>query len=157
MSCLTDSETSTRWKKLITWWPGSSHDISCHNSKNWPQRNGNKPILELQVNCSLNNQDDADQITTWPISRWLSELTVLFLHVPTPSLWQKSSYPLIDGVGSCPLNMSSPPTPLLTASENKQTSLSTNLGSLLALEQRATGGPHFWLTVFGTNVGSAVF
>ena len=27
--------------KLITWWPDCSHDISYHNSKNWPQRNEN--------------------------------------------------------------------------------------------------------------------
>ena len=33
-----------------------------HNSKNWPQGNRNKPILELQINYSLNNQDDVDQI-----------------------------------------------------------------------------------------------
>ena len=30
-------------EKLTTWWPDCSHDISCHNSENWPQRNGNWP------------------------------------------------------------------------------------------------------------------
>ena len=59
----------------------SWHDISCHNSKNWPQRNRNKLRLELKTNCPWKNQDEADQTTAWPISRWLSELIVLFLHV----------------------------------------------------------------------------
>ena len=27
MSCLIDTETRTRWKKLTTWWPDCSHDI----------------------------------------------------------------------------------------------------------------------------------
>ena len=31
-------------KKLTTWWPDCSHDISKHNSENWPQENGtNQP------------------------------------------------------------------------------------------------------------------
>ena len=39
---LIDTETPTRWKTFSTWWPDYSHDISCHNSQNWPQGNGNK-------------------------------------------------------------------------------------------------------------------
>ena len=39
------------------------HDISCHNVKNWPQRNGNKSTLELKINCTLNDQDDTAQTT----------------------------------------------------------------------------------------------
>ena len=39
---LIDTETPTRWKTFSTWWPDYSHDISCHNSENWPQGNGNK-------------------------------------------------------------------------------------------------------------------
>jgi len=35
--------------------------LSCHNSEGWPQRNWKKLILELKMNCSLNNQDDTDQ------------------------------------------------------------------------------------------------
>ena len=42
----------TSWKKLTTWWPDYSHDISCHNSENWPQGNGNKPTLELKIHCN---------------------------------------------------------------------------------------------------------
>ena len=41
-----------RWKKLTTWWPDCTHDINCHNSKNWAQRNGNKWTLELKINCT---------------------------------------------------------------------------------------------------------
>ena len=36
-------------------------------------------------NCTYNNQDDAGQTTEDQFLRWLSELTVLFLHV-APSL-----------------------------------------------------------------------
>ena len=59
--------------------------MSCHNSENWPQRNGNKLTLEMQSNCTENNQDDADQTSTWLTSRWFLGLTVLFLH-GTPSI-----------------------------------------------------------------------
>ena len=37
-------------KKLTTWWPDCTHDISCHNSESWPQRNWNKPTLK--INCA---------------------------------------------------------------------------------------------------------
>ena len=43
--------------------PDCTQDMSCHNSKNWPQRNGNKRTLELKINCAWNNQDDAGQTT----------------------------------------------------------------------------------------------
>ena len=46
------TETLTRWTKLTTWWPDCSHDISCHNSKNWPQRNVNKLTLGRKTNCT---------------------------------------------------------------------------------------------------------
>ena len=44
--CFIDTENPTRWKTLSKWWPGCSHDISCHNSENLPQGNGNKLTLE---------------------------------------------------------------------------------------------------------------
>ena len=37
--------------------------MSYHNSKNWPQRNGNKPTMEPKINCTQDNQDDAGQTT----------------------------------------------------------------------------------------------
>ena len=57
MSCHIDTETPTKWKKLTTWWPDCSHDISFHDSENQPQGNGNTLTLELKINCNLNNQD----------------------------------------------------------------------------------------------------
>ena len=63
MSCVVEAETPTRWKKLTTWEPDCSHDISCHSSENWHQRNGDKPTLELKTDCAYDNQDDAGQTT----------------------------------------------------------------------------------------------
>ena len=40
----------------------------------------NKLTVELKTNYTENNQDDADKITAWSISRWLSELTGLLLQ-----------------------------------------------------------------------------
>lgn len=73
---------------------------------------------------------------------------------PPPSAKKALTHWLRDG--GWPLNMRSLPTPLLTASENKQTSLSTNLGSLLALGQWAAGGPHFWLQFWHPMWGCCV-
>ena len=79
----------------------------------------------------------------WPISRWLSELTVLFLHVaPLPQPIKSLAHWLsVRGVG---LWTGSTPPPRLPASKIKQTFLSTNLASLLAFEWRAAW-PHFRL------------
>ena len=80
----------------------------------WPQGNGNKWNLELKMNCTKNNQDDADQITTTD-----SEMTVRavcsVLHV-APALHSpfklpfKSPCPLI-GKGELVLWSISPPSP----------------------------------------------
>ena len=48
MGCNIDTETPTR-RKLTTWWPDCNHDIRCHCSENWPQRNGSKLTLELKT------------------------------------------------------------------------------------------------------------
>ena len=37
--------------------------INGHNSENWPQGNGNKLTMGLQINCTSNNQGDASQTT----------------------------------------------------------------------------------------------
>ena len=63
MSCLVDTGTPSSWEKSATWGPDHSHDVSCHNSENGPQGTGNKQILELKINCTWNNQDDASQTT----------------------------------------------------------------------------------------------
>ena len=65
MNCLTGTETPTRQKRLTinTWQPDCIHDLSCHNSENCPQRNGNKPTPGLKINCTQNYQDDTGQTT----------------------------------------------------------------------------------------------
>ena len=80
----------------------------------WPQGNRNKWNLELKMNCTKNNQDDADQITTTD-----SEMTVRavcsVLHV-APALHSplklpfKSPCPMI-GKGELVLWSISPPSP----------------------------------------------
>ena len=42
ISCFIDTETSTRRKKLTTWWTDCGHGVSCHNSKNWLQLGTNQ-------------------------------------------------------------------------------------------------------------------
>ena len=37
--------------------------MNVHNSENLPQRNGNKWALELKINYTWNNQDDAGKAT----------------------------------------------------------------------------------------------
>ena len=64
MSCHIDTETPTKWKKLTTWWPDCSHDISVHDSENQPQGNGNTLTLELKINWNLSNQDGAGHLTS---------------------------------------------------------------------------------------------
>lgn len=67
-----------------------------------------------------------------PISRWLSELNVLFLHVAPPSVYKNLlPTPTVCGAGvSLWTGVWLPPTP----SKIKQIFLSTNLASLLAFE-----------------------
>ena len=36
-------------EKLTPWWPDFTHNMSCCNSENWPQRNGNIQTLELKT------------------------------------------------------------------------------------------------------------
>ena len=49
MSLKSPALTSRFFTTSTTW---EAHNISCHNSKNWPQRNGNKLTLELKINCT---------------------------------------------------------------------------------------------------------
>ena len=39
-------------EKLTIEWPDCSCEVSCHSSKNWPQRNRNKPTLGLKPYCT---------------------------------------------------------------------------------------------------------
>ena len=45
-------------EKLITWWPESTQDMNCYNFENW-----NKWTLEIKINCTWNNLNDASQTT----------------------------------------------------------------------------------------------
>ena len=45
----------------VTTKPDYSHDVSCHNSENWPSRNANKPALQMKSGCTEDNQDDPGQ------------------------------------------------------------------------------------------------
>ena len=93
--------TMTRW---LAW-------HSCHSSENWPQGNRNKLSLGLKTNYPWNNQDEADQTAAWPISRCLSELTVLFLHVTLFLLlffFKKKKGPLTVSQGNWPWDESLP-------------------------------------------------
>ena len=72
-------EISSLSHSIVEWTVWKRHDISCHNSKNWPQGNENWRWLYLKQSewCWSEHQ--------WLISRWPSELTILILHV-APSL-----------------------------------------------------------------------
>ena len=72
----------------------------------------------------------------WPVSKWLSELIMLFLHVVPPSAY-KSSYPTDCHWESQPLDRHLAPShsPLrLLSFKIKQTFLSTNMASVSAFE-----------------------
>ena len=68
-----------------------SHDISCHNSKNWPQRNGNKSTLELKINRTLNDQDDTGQTTDDQFQEDYQNWLCCFCLEPPPSAYKKKS------------------------------------------------------------------
>ena len=79
------------WGRLTMWWPDSHNK----NFRKWRQRNGNKPTLELKINCmDLNQWRWCCSDHQWPISRWLSELTVLFLHLAPSLHWYTAETPL---------------------------------------------------------------
>ena len=68
---------STTWEALIL-------QLKQLIQRSWQtvsESHRNKPTLEMKTNSILNNRHEADQTTTWPVSRGLSELTMLFLLV----------------------------------------------------------------------------
>ena len=83
-------------EKLITWWPDGNHDVTRHNSENWPQEMETNWLWNWRLTVLITRWRWSDH--QWLISRWLSEMTVLFLHV---SLFlRKSSCSLIVGRGA---------------------------------------------------------
>lgn len=89
MSCLTNTETPTTWKKLTIWWPDSHQDIIRHRSKHWSQE---IELMEWRLfvfkAIKMTDQNTTDQNTT--NLKKLSELTILFLHVAPPSAYESS-------------------------------------------------------------------
>lgn len=69
--------------------------MSCHSSKNLPQRNGNWNWRLTVPRTPRWHWSDR----WWPASSWLSEQTVLFLRVELPPSVFKSSCSLTVGVG----------------------------------------------------------
>ena len=100
----------------------------------------------LKVNCTENNQDDADQTTALLILRWLSELTMLFCFLPP--LIQSWNSPLRTPVPWAAIGSwfsgRSPPSPLVAGLWNKANFpfLPILVSQVLAFEQWAAG-PRF--------------
>lgn len=115
-----------------------------YSSGNWPQ--------EMETNRPWNwrllytRQCWSDR--WWPISRWLSELTVLCLHVAPSLSLQKLLLTDCQGWGwwgvSLWTGVHFPSSHWLAGIKIKQAFFSTNLASLMAFEQRAARS-HFWL------------
>ena len=112
---------------------------------------GKKQPWNWRVTVLKNTQDELVQTNAWPISRWLSELTALFLHVAPLLFTYKSSCPLVVSGWESAFGQESTPPSGLQASEIKQTFLSTNLASSLASEQRAAG-PSLSVTIVLINL-----
>ena len=86
-----------------------THKKSCHNSEDWPQRNGNKWTLEQKTNYTWNDQDDTDQTGEQyedGCGSWL-----LFLRV-APSFCYTSCSPLVARGGSWALDRCQSSSPL---------------------------------------------
>ena len=102
---------------------------------NWPW-NGRLTVLKIRW-----HQSDH----WWPICRWLTELTALFLHVaPLPRSHPLPQPKSIKALTLCLLVVGTalhryppPSSPQLLASKIKPTFLSANLDCLLAFEKRA--------------------
>ena len=156
-ACLIDTETPIRGRKLTTWWPDCSHDISCINSEKWPQRNGSKPTLywRLIVLKTVKMTLIRPLMSSFKTVRADCAVSACS-HLPIPlKLPLKSSCLWIPGSGSwssqglAPISTAAHPLwangpdpsllpPRLPASEMKQTFLSTSLVSpVLVLEQQA--------------------
>ena len=72
--------------------------MSCHNSENWPQRNGNKRTLELKINCTYNNQDETDQTTKDQFEMTVrDDCAVSACSSPHQTPVYKCSHPLLFG------------------------------------------------------------
>ena len=110
-------------EKLTTWWPDCVQDMSYHNSKNWPQRNGNKSTLELKINCTRNNQNDAGQTTDDQLKMTVrDDCAVSAFNLPPATRSIKALTLYFSGGwegGSWPLDRCPPPSPPVAGIWNK--------------------------------------
>ena len=131
MSCLVDTETPTRWKKLTTWWPNCSPETRCHSSERSPQGNGNwtwgLTVLKMMLSRPWMTRFKVTVRADCAVSVW----NPLPLSINALTHWMSA-----EGDKQSPL-----PHPWMLASKIKQTFLSTNLASLLASEWQAAR-PH---------------
>ena len=117
-------------EKLTTWWPDWTKNLSCHNSKNWPQRNENQStpnwrltvtktirmmlVRPLMTNLKMTVRDDC-AVSAWrpPPTLSINGLNSLLVRVGELAFGQMSV-------------LSPPPTqPQLLAPEIMETFLST--------------------------------
>ena len=125
----------------MTWWSDCSHDINCHISENWPQ--------EMVTNQLWNGRLTVPKTTKMMLVRPPMinfKMTVRADYVvsacsPLPQPIKALALCLWREVGRLGLWTTLHTTPQLHTSKIKQTFLSTNLASLLAFDQWATGTP----------------
>ena len=137
MSWLVETGTPTEWKKLTTWWPDCSHKISSVQFSRWVVSNPLRQaatILRTGLREMGMNHGTEDELYLkqwkqcwsdhqWPVSRWQSELTVLFLRslvvsAISPSVY-KCSWPLIVSGGGVGVGRGSSTPPPVASIQNK--------------------------------------
>ena len=130
-------------EKLTAWWPDCTQDLSYHNSRNWPQRNGTsapwnwrltvpkttKVILvrPLMIKLKMTIRDDYTVSTRNPPP-------TLSIKPLTPCLSEGSAF------GQISATTTTPPSPVASI-WNKANFLPTNLACLLAFEWWAARPP----------------
>ena len=122
------------------------HDISCYNSENRPQRNGDKWTLKLKINCTWNNQDDSGQP---PLTNLKMTVRVDYtVSVGSPVLLSiKTLAPLVvrGGVvvgGSQPLDRCLHPPPTVAGFWNKANFPFHKTGLFIGLWAETSQTPH---------------
>ena len=109
-----------------------THNINCHNSENWLKEMEIKGPWIWRLTVPKTTKTTLVRDYWWPLWRWLSELTVQFLHIAPTSVY-KSSCPtgcqwvLVGGKSAFGPTSNLHHDPQLPASEIKRTFLFTNL------------------------------